>query len=153
MKAENIWERAKALNIRVSGDITDGFSLGFDERIPKQTRDALISFAYWVEDNFFMPITLWVDFKYNHYLLDSERKRTGYRFYWAEFKECPCFDEPDDIPVIELAVNCSVEKILPAFIEAITCYFIWLAGESCKEFTPDPDLTESILQKYLQEKC
>ena len=152
MKTSDLWEKSKHLKMQVSGDIAQGFSLGFDDRIPEQTRNALISFAYWVEDNYAMPITLWVDFKYNTYLLNRERKRVGYRFWCVDFKTYPYFDNPDDIPVIELPVRSKdAEKILLFFIEAITRYFAWMANES---FADDPDFKKSVLERYLrQTKC
>ena len=65
MKSNNLWERAKELNIQVSGNITGGFDIGFDEQIPEATKDALIRFVYWVEDHYDLPVTLWVDFKHS----------------------------------------------------------------------------------------
>lgn len=142
----NLWNDAKDLPIQVGSEITGGFDVGFDEKIPEETKDELMRFAYWVEDTFSMPVTLWVDCKYRKYLINQAGKRSGYRFWWAAFKNYPQFDDPDDIPVIELAVNRPVKEILPAFIEAITLYYAWLSGE-----TPatDPALTETILQRYL----
>ncbi|MBR2309842.1 MAG: hypothetical protein IKA47_04835 [Oscillospiraceae bacterium] len=155
MKTENLWDKAKDLDIRVSADITGGFSVGFDKNIPETTQNELIKFVYWVEDNFNLPVTLWVDFKYNHYLIDRNKKRVGYCFYWVDFENYPVFDNDDNIPVIELPVRTeywTAEEILTSFIEAITRYFAWLANMDSHSFTPDPALTEEILQRYLQQK-
>ena len=147
----NLWNNAKDLSICTGGEITGGFDVGFDSKIPEKTKDELMQFVYWIEDNFAMPITLWVDFKYRKYLINQDRKRSGYRFWWAEFKDYPNFNDPDDIPVIELAVNCPTEEILPAFAEAVTLYYAWM---NRKEITPDKAQAEVILQQYLQDrKC
>lgn len=144
---EKLWNEAKDLPICTGPEITGGFDIGFDEKIPEATKDELMKFVYWVEDHYAMPITLWVDFKYRKYLIDQRGKRSGYRFWWAEFKDYPRFDDPDDIPVIELAVNCPKEEFLPAFTEAITLYYAWL---SRKEITPDKSQAAALLQQYLQ---
>ena len=62
----HLWEQAKAVKIQTGPEIVGGFSLGFDSRVPEETKDVLIDFVYWVEDNYPIPVTLWVDFKYNH---------------------------------------------------------------------------------------
>ena len=145
----DLWMNAKDLPIRTGGEITGGFDVGFDGKIPEAVKDELMQFVYWVEDHFVMPITLWVDFKHRKYLINQAEKRSGYRFWWAAFKDYPNFDDPDDIPVIELAVNRPIEEILPAFIEAVTHYFAWLAN---KKPGADPAVTEDILQRYLQKR-
>ena len=66
MKLCSLWEKAKEVQIQTSEDIVGNFSIGFDSRIPEETKDALMRFVYWVEDHYFLPVTLWVDFKYNH---------------------------------------------------------------------------------------
>ena len=153
MREAHLWNRAKAVEIRTSSDIVGNFDIGFDHKIPDETKDELMRFVYWVEDHFSLPVTLWVDFKYNHYLIDRNGKRVGYRFYWADFADYPVFDNPDDIPVIELPVRTehwSLEQILTSFIEAISQYFSWLMND----FTEDtqPDAVEEVLQAYLHDQ-
>jgi hypothetical protein len=107
-----------------------------------------------VEDHFYLPVTLWVDFKYNHYLIDRNGKRVGYRFYWADFTSYPEFNNPDDIPVIELPVrleNWTIEEILTSFIEAITQYFAWLTNTITDDTKPDEGEEEEVLQAYLND--
>ena len=155
MKKDHLWNRARELPIKTGPEIVGGFDIGFDSKIPEETKDALVQFVYWVEDRFSVPVTLWVDFKYNHYLMDRNGKRAGYRFYWADFKNYPHFDDPDDIPVIELPVRTerwSMEDILRSFIQAISLYYTWLENEITAESTPDADEAEEILQAYLLEK-
>ena len=150
MRENHLWNRAKKIEFQVAPEITGGFDIGFDDKIPEETKDALMQFVYWVEDNFYMPITLWVDFKYNHYLIDREGKRVGFRFYWADFANYPVFDNPDDIPVIELPVRTerwTMEEILASFIEAISEYYGWLMNDGTE---PSEEETEEVLQAYLQ---
>ncbi len=152
MNENHLWNRAKKVNIRTSADIVGNFDVGFDSDIPEETKDALMQFVYWVEDNFYLPVTLWVDFKYNHYLIDRNKKRVGYRFYWADFATYPVFDNLDDIPVIELPVRTehwTMEEILTSFIEAITRYFAWLTNTMTDYAILDAGEVEEVLQAYL----
>ena len=48
MHENHLWERAKSLSIQTSPEIVGGFDVGFDERIPEQTKDKLMDFVYWV---------------------------------------------------------------------------------------------------------
>ena len=150
----NIWEEAKGITIQTSEDIVGNFSMGFDKRIPEDVKDALARFAYWVEDNYPLPVTLWVDFKYNHYLVNENKQRVGYKFYWVDFESFPVFDNWDDLPVIELPVRTehyTMEEILASFIEAITCYFAWLTNTIGDDYQPESDVVEEILQAYFKE--
>ena len=155
MRENHLWNRAKAIEIQTGPAIVGAFDIGFDSKIPESTKAALMDFVYWAEDHFHFPVTLWVDFKYNHYLIDETGKRVGYKFYWADFKNYPAFDNPDDIPVIELPVRTeryTIEEILSSFIDAISNYFTWLTNTLTPNFTPDPGETKEILQAYLQSQ-
>ena len=72
MRKDHLWNKAKNVNIQTGPEITGGFSIGFDSKIPEVTQDALMKFVYWAEDHFSFPVTLWVDFRYNHYLVDKD---------------------------------------------------------------------------------
>lgn len=149
----HLWEKAEEVKLQTGPEIVGGFSLGSDKRIPEETKQILIDFAYWVEDNYNIPITLWVDFKYNHYLVTRTKKRVGYRFYWVDFDTYPVFEKEADIPVIELPVrteHSTVEEILASFIEAISCYFAWITNQMEEGYQPDLEQVEEILQAYLQ---
>ena len=151
MRENHLWNRAKNVKIQIGPQIVGNFDIGFDSKIPEATKDALMDFVYWVEDHFSLPITLWVDFKYNHYLIDADGKRVGYKFYWVDFN--PVFENPDDIPVIELPVRTehwTMEEILVSFIEAISQYFMWLTNAPVTE--PNQDEIEEVLQAYTQRR-
>ena len=149
--AKNYWNDAAELTFQLSEEIVGGFDVGFDAGVPEETQKALMEFIYWVEDTYSVPITLWVDFKNRHYLLDPSRKRVDYKFYWVDFDQYPVFEKEADIPVIELPVKQELKKTLATFTEAITHYFAWLCNDYGPGFQPDPTLTEAILQKYLAE--
>lgn len=154
MRKDHLWHRAREVAIRTSADIVGNFDIGFDDEIPEETKDALMRFVYWVEDHFYLPVTLWVDFKYNHYLIDRNGKRVGYRFYWADFKTYPVFENEEDIPVIELPVRTeywTMEEILTSFIEAISQYYTWLTNTITDGAKPDKHEVEEVLQTYLSE--
>ena len=148
---KNYWTAAAALQFQLSQEIVGGFDIGFDPGIPEETRDTLMNFVYWVEDNYNLPITLWVDFKNRHYLRDPAKKPVDYKFYWVDFADYPVFEKEADIPVIELPVKTERKKLLATFTEALTHYFAWLCNEYHCGFVPDPQMTESILQAYLAE--
>jgi len=155
MRENHLWNRAKNAPIQVGAAIAGDFDIGFDARIPEETRQALLRFICWVEEHFSLPVTLWVDFKYNHYLMDRNGKRVGYRFYWSDFDTYPVFENPEDIPVIELPVRlerCSLEEVLVSFIEAISEYYIWLTNIQSDSNRPDDGEAEEVLRAYLQDR-
>ena len=153
---KNYWKLAQTVQLQTSQEITGGFSIGFDKKIPEQVRDQLMDFVYWVEDHYMLPVTVWVDFLHRHYLVDSRKKRVGYKFYWAAFENYPTFEKEADIPVIELPVRLEkqpIAEVLSAFIQALTLYYAWMCNDDPGLVQPDPKVTESILQCYFLEKC
>ena len=152
MKENSLWQKAKNIQIQTSDDILPGFDIGFDSKIPAETQKELRNFVNWVEENFNIPVTLWVDFEYKHYLISRSGKRVGYLFYWADFSKYPTFDNAEDIPQIRLPVrteHSTIEEILSSFIEAITDYYAWLCNEIYECYKPNEDDVEEILQAYL----
>ena len=117
-----VWKKAQTVELKVSENILPEFNIGFDKKIPTEVEQELRSFVTWVENNYRIPITLWVDFEYNHYLISRSGKRVGYLFYWVDFSSYPVFDNEDDIPLIRLPVrteHSTIEEILASFIEAL----------------------------------
>ena len=76
----HMWEQAKEVKIQTGEEIVGNFSLGFDKKISEEVKNAMIDFVYWVEDHYPVPVTLWLDFKYNHYLVTGKKQRVGYKF-------------------------------------------------------------------------
>ena len=152
MTENSAWIKAQTLELKVSENISPEFNIGFDKRISKEVEQELRSFVTWMERNYRIPITLWVDFEYNHYLITRSGKRVGYLFYWSDFSSYPVFDNVEDIPQIRLPVrteHSTIEEILTSFIEAITDYYAWLCNELYEEDTSNEDDVEEILQAYL----
>lgn len=155
MTEPNVWSRAQSLRLQVSDDIAAGFDIGFDKRIPGPMQEELRNFVKWIESNYCLPVTLWVDFEYKHYLVRRDGKRAGYLFYWSDFSSESVFDRKEDIPAIRLPVrteHSTVEEILTSFIEAITDYYAWLCGEITEEYLPDVATVDAILAAYLSSK-
>ena len=155
MNSSNIWCKSKQVTIQKSKDITGNFDIGFDNEIPEITKNELKKFVSWVEKNFNIPITLWVDFEYKHYLKDRQGKTVGYLFYWSDFNNYPIFENIYYIPEIRLPVRTeysTIEEILTSFIEAITCYFAWICNEISENYVPDEKVVEEILQEYLKTR-
>ena len=151
----SVWKKAQTLELQVAENIQPEFSIGFDKRISKEVEQELRLFVTWMEHNYRIPITVWVDFEYNHYLISRSGKRVGYLFYWADFSTYPMFDNAEDIPQIRLPVrteHSTIEEILASFIEAITDYYAWLCNEIYEEYTPNEDEVEEILQAYLASR-
>lgn len=155
MNENHLWNRAKRVSIQTSPDIKGNFDVGFDGEIPEETKAELLRFVAWVESRFNLPVTLWVDFEYKHYLLNRNGKRVGYLFYWADFSTYPVFENEEDIPSIRLPVRTeryTMEEILTSFIEAITRYFAWICNVIHENDILDEDEVEEILQCYLQSR-
>ena len=155
MTESSVWKKAQTIELQVLEGILPEFSIGFDKRISKDVEQELRSFVTWVEHNYRIPITLWVDFEYNHYLISRSGKRVGYLFYWADFSTYPMFDNAEDIPQIRLPVrteHSTIEEILASFIEAITHYYAWICNEIYEGYAPDEDDVEEILQAYLRSR-
>ena len=155
MTENSVWTKAQTLELIVSEGITPEFDIGFDNRISKKVEQELRAFVNWVGQNYRIPITLWVDFEYKHYLISRSGKRVGYLFYWADFSSYPEFHNVEDIPQIRLPVrteHSTIEEILASFIEAITDYYAWLCNEICEGYKPNEDDVEEILQAYLNSR-
>ena len=151
----NIWYKAKRVCIQTSNDIVGSFDVCFKGQISKETITELRNFVSWVEENFYLPVTLWVDFEYKHYLIRRDGKRVGYLFYYSDFTSYPVFNKKDDIPQIRLPVrteNSTIEEILGSFIEALSCYFAWLCNIIDDKYIPNESEVEEILQEYLKTK-
>ena len=152
MNENSVWKKAQIVELDISKNIVPGFDIGFDKRISDDIEKEMRSFVKWMEDNYRIPITLWVDFEYSHYLIRRDGKRVGYLFYWADFSSYPVFENKNDIPQIRLPVRTeysSIKEILTSFIEAITDYYAWICNE-IEIYEQNENDAEEILQAYLQ---
>lgn len=55
MTATYLWDRSHELHIETGPEIVGGFSIGFDDAIPEETKDLLMHYVHWVEDHYHMP--------------------------------------------------------------------------------------------------
>lgn len=152
MTKDSVWNKAQNVKLDVCENILPQFDIGFNKIIPESTKQELCSFINWIENNYHIPITLWVDFEYKHYLISSKGKRVGYLFYWSDFVDYPTFKNKDEIPQIRLPVRTeryTIEEILTSFIEAITCYYAWICNEPIDNFLPNNNDVDEILDLYL----
>ncbi len=97
------------------------------------------------EANYDMPLSLWVDFEYKHYLVSRKKERVGFLFYWS--------DETDDTPVLRLPVRTdrsSIEEILGSFCQGLVCYFALIKGEMQEGYVPDEGQADAMLEGYLK---
>lgn len=153
MRNDNIWLKAKQIKINAPKELSEGFNIGFDAQITQDMKKKLVDFVLWVENNYNIPITLWVDFEYKHYLFDRNKKQVGYLFYWSEFSDYPNFNNKEDIPAIKLPVRderYSFEEILESFVEALTCYFALITNQISDDFEPKQDDVDEILDEYFK---
>lgn len=149
----SVWVRAQKIELQVAKEIIPGFNIGFDKKIPKTVQSELYAFVEWMESNYRIPITFWVDFDYKHYLIRRDGKRVGFLFYWSDFISYPVFNNPEDIPELRLSVrdeHWTIEEILTSFIEAIMYYYVWICNENLDSYEPDEAEVEEVLQEYLR---
>ena len=149
----SVWVRAQKIELQVAKEIIPGFNIGFEKKIPKTVKSELYAFVEWMESNYRIPITFWVDFDYKHYLIRRDGKRVGFLFYWSDFNSYPVFNNPEDIPELRLAVrdeHWTIEEILTSFIEAIMYYYVWICNENLDSYEPDEAEVEEVLQEYLR---
>ena len=145
--------RAKSAHIETSCDMEGNFNVGYDPKIPEDIRKELDKFVSWVEKNFYLPVTLWVDYEYRHYLVRRDGKRVGFLFYWSEFTHYPVFDNIKDIPQIRLPVRTehwTTSEILTSYIEAITLYFAWILNIIGDNYETDENEVSEVLEEYLR---
>lgn len=154
MNENSVWKKAQNIKLNVADDIKPEFDIGFDDAVPDDTRKELTDFIDWVEANFAIPVTLWVDFEYKHYLVKRDGKRVGFIIYHSDFNNYPNFDNFNDIPQIRLPVrkeHYTIDEILLSFIEAIFYYYAWICNE-IESYKPNNDDADEILEMYLKSK-
>ena len=151
MNEAHLWLKAKKVKIEKTEEIKTGFNIGFDEKVPEEVKGELKKFVFWVEGNFNIPITLWVDFEYKHYLKKRNGERAGFLFYWSDFLIYPVFNNENEIPEIRLPVRTeksTIDEILCSFIEAISCYFAWILNIINDDFSVNYEEVEDVLKAY-----
>ena len=108
----------------------------------------------WVEEHFVLPVPLWVDFEYKHYVVSRKGGRKGYLFYWSDVDTWSDFDDEDAIPMIRLPVRderWTINEILASFIEGITDYYAWLCKTKLSLHEKEQTV-ETILGAYQEAR-
>lgn len=149
-----VWACAAALTIKTAPHISPGFSISFDDAVPDELRSLLIDFVTWVEKRFALPVPLWVDFEWKHYVVARDGRHVGYLFYWSDVDLSAVFDDEDATPMIRLPVRnerWGLNDILGSFAEGLTDYYAWLCGERLDEEEKE-DTVATILEAYFMER-
>ena len=151
----NVWEEAKQVKLSIGKGIKPGFDCWFDERISRSTKREIRAFMKWVSNNYVMPITLQVDFNFNHFLIQRNGKRAYYLFHFNVFKDYPIFTDSDELPIIYLPVrieHCEIEDVIYSFIRGITWYYAWLCHKNLDKYEISDEGAEEIYLKYFDDK-
>lgn len=154
MMENTMWTRASTLEVILASHMQPGFDYGFDDAVPAGMRKQLCDFMAWVEGHFALPVPLWVDFEYKHYLVSREGGRRGYLFYWNDVDTWPVFEDEDAIPMVRLPVRderWTINEILASFIEGITDYYAWLFNTNLLPAEKEQTV-ETILSAYQEAR-
>lgn len=149
----NIWKQAKDIEIKVQSDIKGGFDIVIDKEISDELSQELVKFLGWVEENYKVQVMILIDFVNKYYVLDNEKRRSGYLFYYEDFENYPEFTNVEHLPYIVIPCRgykerWSFEEILCSLIEALTDYFTWLLNKPFNEEEIEATV-EEILQEYI----
>ena len=157
IRPENIWQQVKMKDWPVHPGIRQEIDFGFDKEIPEDDRECFRTFVAWAEEHFVFPVTLWIDFKYRHYLFSRERKQMGYLLYTAHDKNPLDVTDEEDIPIADVPVRRErwrFDEIMYSLIECITDYYLWLLGrqdDDVNDYTEDMEEVLALYQAYLGE--
>lgn len=151
IRPENVWQQVKMKDWPVHPGIRREIDFGFDREIPEDDRERFRTFVVWAEEHFVFPVTLWIDFKYRHYLLNRSKQRMGYLLYTSRDADPQNVTDMDDIPVAEIPVRREkwrFEEIMYSLIECITDYDLWLLGRRDDDVNDYAEDTQEILDLY-----
>lgn len=151
----NLWAQAKNREWPVVPGMRREIDFGFDKEIDEEDRERFQDFFAWAEANFVFPVTLWIDLKHRHYLVNRQRQRMGYIIYFKPDARPEELTDEDDIPVADVPVRREkwhFDEILYSLIECITEYYLWLLdrqSESVNDHAGDVLEILSLYQAYL----
>lgn len=157
IRPENIWHQVKTKDWPAHPGMRREIDFGFDREIPEDDRERFRTFVAWAEEHFVFPVTLWIDFKYRHYLLNRSKQRMGYLLYTARDVNPQDVTDMDDIPVAEIPVRREQWRfrgIMYSLIECITDYYLWLLGhgdDDVNDYAKDVEEILTLYQEHLGE--
>lgn len=147
----NLWALVKNRDWPVVPGVRREIDFGFDREIGEEYRERFRDFIAWTEAHFVFPVTLWIDFRYRHYLVNREHRRMGYIIYFKP-DACPeMLTDEDDMPVADIPVRREhwlFDEILYSLIECITEYDLWLLDRQAESVNDHADDVLEILNLY-----
>lgn len=151
IREANVWAVASRRDWSLVPGVRREIDFGFDKEIPEEYRERFRDFFAWTEATFVFPVTLWIDLKHRHYLVNRERQRMGYIIYFKPDARLAELTDEDDMPVADVPVRREkwrFDEILYSLIECITEYYLWLLDRQDEDINDHADDTEEILKLY-----
>ena len=147
----NLWALVKNRDWPVVPGVRREIDFGFDREIGEEYRERFRDFIAWAEAHFVFPVTLWIDFRYRHYLVNREHRRMGYIIYFKPDVRPEMLTDEDDMPVADVPVRREhwlFDEILYSLIECITEYYLWLLNLQAESVNDHADDVLEILNLY-----
>ena len=147
----NLWALVKNRDWPVVPGVRREIDFGFDREIGEEYRERFRDFIAWAEAHFVFPVTLWIDFRYRHYLVNREHRRMGYIIYFKPDVRPEMLTDEDDMPVADVPVRREhwlFDEILYSLIECITEYYLWLLDRQAESVNDHADDVLEILSLY-----
>ena len=147
----NLWALVKNRDWPVVPGVRREIDFGFDREIGEEYRERFRDFIAWAEAHFVFPVTLWIDFRYRHYLVNREHRRMGYIIYFKPDVRPEMLTDEDDMPVADVPVRREhwlFDEILYSLIECITEYYLWLLDRQTESVNDHADDVLEILNLY-----
>lgn len=147
----NLWALVKNRDWPVVPGVRREIDFGFDREIGEEYRERFRDFIAWAEAHFVFPVTLWIDFRYRHYLVNREHRRMGYIIYFKPDVRPEELSDEDDMPVADIPVRREhwlFDEILYSLIECITEYYLWLLDRQAESVNDHADDVLEILSLY-----
>ena len=147
----NLWALVKNRDWPVVPGVRREIDFGFDREIGEEYRERFRDFIAWAEAHFVFPVTLWIDFRYRHYLVSREHRRMGYIIYFKPDARPEMLTDEDDMPVADVPVRREhwlFDEILYSLIECITEYYLWLLDRQAESVNDHADDVLEILNLY-----
>ena len=147
----NLWALVKNRDWPVVPGVRREIDFGFDREIGEEYRERFRDFIAWAEAHFVFPVTLWIDFRYRHYLVNREHRRMGYIIYFKPDVRPEELSDEDDMPVADIPVRREhwlFDEILYSLIECITEYYLWLLDRQAESVNDHADDMLEILSLY-----
>ena len=151
IRPDNVWAQVKQRTWPVIPGVRREIDYGFDKEIDEEYRERFRDFFAWAEANFVFPVTLWIDLRHRHYLVNRERQRMGYIFYFKPDVRPEELSDEDDIPVADVPVRrekWTFDEILYSLIECITAYYLWLLNRQDESVSDHDEDVQEILDLY-----